>query len=263
MAMSRAYFATDDGKFFRPTEWCRGPWDANACHGGPPLGLAVRAIEALVADQRLVRVGADLVRPIPLAGFSVRTEVRRRGRSMTLATVELHDEDTIFMTVNTMSLRTLDPLDCATSAFSAPRFEDSVPGPFPIHTTLHGLPCFPESVEVRYDPAGSIGQGGPTTIWMRALPLLADEEPSGFQNICALADCGNGVSFNDYLDRVLFVNPDIQLSIHRTPVGEWFAAKVVSHWQGDGIGMSDAELFDCQGPVGRVVQNILLHPVGG
>jgi hypothetical protein len=71
----------------------------------------------------------------------------------------------------------------------------------------------------------------------------------------------HGISFNEYLDRVLFVNPDL-LSVHRQPEGEWLGAKVVSHWGNNGIGMADAELFDTTGPVGRATQNLLLDPAG-
>lgn len=96
---------------------------------------------------------------------------------------------------------------------------------------------------------------------MRTLvPILADEEPSGFQRICPLADSGNGISYNDYLDKILFLNPDLSISLLREPQGEWFCSKAVSHWQPDGTGVADAELFDRRGPVGRATQNLLLDP---
>ena len=162
-----------------------------------------------------------------------------------------------------MHLRRLDNLECNTAAVTVPDLATAVAGRFPISSWPHDLKAFPMSVEVRYDPAESLGEGGPTTMWMRTkVPILADEEPTPFQRISPLADCGNGVSYNDYLDRVLFLNPDLEVSLHREPVGEWFCSKVRSHWQPDGTGLSDAELFDVAGPVGRAVQNLLLMPAG-
>lgn len=99
-------------------------------------------------------------------------------------------------------------------------------------------------------------------MWMRSLPILEDEEPSGFQRICPLADSGNGISYNQYLDKTLFVNTDLTMSLHREPEGEWLCSRSMSHWQPDGTGVADAELFDTNGPVGRALQTLLLEPAG-
>lgn len=260
--MTEAYFTTDDGNWFRPTELARGPWDPLSCHAGPPTGLVVRALERLVPHQRLARLTIDLMRPIPLAGFRVQAEVRRPGRSVTLAEAEILDDEVVFARGSAQFLRRSEPIGVETAPFDLPLFEDSVPGPFPIGLGHTG---FPTSVEVRYDPSGSRGTGGPTVIWMRTVPLLPDEEPSGFQRLCPLADSGNGISYNEYLDRMSFVNPDLTILVHRPPVGEWIGARMISHWQGDGTGLADSELFDTGGPVGRAVQGLLLTrlPAGG
>jgi hypothetical protein len=261
--MAEAYFTTNDGVWFHGTGYTRGPWDLNACHAGPPTGLMVRALERLVPDKALTRLSIEIARPIPMGGFRVETDVRKEGRAVTLTTARIVDDERIYVECSAMHLREIVlPTDSA--PFDLPDFELSVPGPFPITDTLHGEQAFPSSIEVRYDPSASIGKGGYTILWMRSVvPLLEDEEPSGFQRICPLADSGNGTSYNEYLDRVLFVNPDLLLSIHRQPKGEWFGAKTVSHWNNTGIGLADAELFDTKGPVGRATQNLLLDPTPG
>lgn len=217
-------------------------------------------MEGLVPNGRLARITVELMRPIPTSGFRVQVEVRRPGRTVVASEAEIFDDDRVYARAFGLHLRTLDGLECTTAEVESPVFEDSVPGPFPISETRHGLPAFPGSIEVRYDPSGSQGTGGPTTVWMKTVPLLADEEPSGFQRLCPLADSGNGISYNDYLDKVLFLNPDLTIAVHRQPEGEWLCSRVISHWQSDGIGMSDAELHDRQGPVGRAVQTLLLEP---
>lgn len=260
--MAEAYFTTDDGVWFKGTGYVRGPWDVNACHAGPPAGLMVRALERLVPDKVLTRLSIEIARPIPMAGFRVETEWRKEGRAVTLTTARILDDERVYAAAQAMHLRQIE-LPVKTAPFDPPDFEAAIPGPFPITDTLHGEQAFPTSIEVRYDPSGSIGKGGYTVIWMRTrVPLLEGEEPSGFQRICPLADSGNGTSYNEYLDRVLFVNPDLLLSIHRQPLGEWFGAKTVSHWGDNGIGMADSELFDRTGPVGRATQNLLLDPAG-
>lgn len=261
--MADAYFTTGDGTSFQPTGHSRGPWDPLACHAGPPTALLVRAIEGLAPGQRLVRIGVELLRPIPMAGFRVQGEVRRPGRSVTFTEAEIFDEDHIYAFAFGMHIRTLDHFAAVTPTVDSPRFEDSVAADFPIRPVAHDLAGFTDSVEVRYDPDGGSGKGGPTTMWMRTrVPILADEEPSPFQKMCPLADCGNGISYNEYIDRAIFVNPDLNLSLHREPAGDWFCSRAVSHWHEDGIGIADAELFDVEGPVGRAVQNLLLAPIG-
>lgn len=260
--MAEAYFTTDDGVWFRGTGYVRGPWDVNACHAGPPTALMARALEQLVPDKALTRMSIEIGRPIPMAGFRVEAEVRREGRAVTLTTSRILDDDRVYAEAQAMHLRQID-LPTETAPFDLPVFEDAVPGPFPISDTLHGDQAFPSSIEVRYDPSASQGKGGFTIMWMRTLvPLLEGEEPSPLQRLCPLADCGNGISYNEYLDRVLFVNPDLLLSVYRQPAGEWVGSKVVSHWGTNGIGIADAELFDRSGPVGRATQNLLLDSAG-
>ena len=256
--MAEAYFTTPDGSWFTPTPYTRGPWDLDSCHAGPPAALMVRALEALVPNKRLARIAVELLRPIPMSGFRVQSEVRRPGRSVTLTEAEILDDDRVYAQAFAMHLRQED-MEVSTAPFEVPDLAIAIPGPFPIHTTVHGDAAFPISLEVRYDPSGSQGVGGPTTMWTRSLvPILADEEPSGLQRICPLADSGNGISYNDYLDEVLFINTDLLLSTVREPQGEWFCSRVESHWSSDGTGIADAELFDLQGPVGRATQNLLL-----
>lgn len=261
-AVPEAYFTTADGVWFSPGDGARGPWDPDACHAGPPTALMVRAMERLAPHHQMTRVTVELLRPIPMRGFRVQAETRRPGRSVTTTEAEILDDDRVYARAFGLHLRELAHLEYGTPAVAVPDFDASTPGPFPITDTRHHLPAFPSSVEVRYDPSGSQGAGGPTTLWMRTIPILADEEPSGFQRLCPLADSGNGISYNGYLDRVLFVNPDLALTVHRLPEGEWFCSRVLSHWQPNGVGMTDAELFDRTGPVGRAVQTLLIDPVG-
>jgi len=264
--MSAAYFETPDGKWFEPTGYARGPWDVDACHAGPPTALIARAMERLVPAKRLARISVELIRPIPMSGFWVQAEVRRPGRSATFSGAEIFDEDRVFARAYGMHLRLLDDLDCSTASHDTPDFTAATPGPFPISELrmTHTERAFPSSIEVRYDPSASHGNGGPTIVWMRTIvPILADEEPSGFQRICPLADSGNGLSYNDYLDKILFVNTDLTVSLIRDPSGDWLGSRAVSHWQRDGTGLADAELFDRSGPLGRAAQSLLLMPAGG
>jgi len=97
-------------------------------------------------------------------------------------------------------------------------------------------------------------------VWMETIAVLPGEEPSPFQRICPLADCGNAFSRHAEPDRVQFINADLTVALHRDPVGTWMGSRVWSHWQPSGIGLADALLFDDEGPVGRALQTLLLRP---
>lgn len=252
--------SVDGIEWFRPTDACRGPWSADACHAGPPTGLLARAAERLFPDQRLIRLTVDLVRPIPHAGFSVRAEPERSGRTVSIGSLAIVDSTgTAIVTASSMHLATGPQLELPTAPHDTPHFPDSEPGDFPIREGAHELPMFSSGAEVRYPP-GDGPTPGPTRMWMRSLPLLPGEEPSGFQRICPLADCGNAVSRNSEVTDFAFVNTDLTILLHRDPVGEWFGMDSVSRWEPNGHGMSDSLLFDGSGPVGRALQTLLVRP---
>lgn len=258
--MTDAYFTTADGRWFSPTDHTRGPWHRDACHAGPPAALMVRAMEALLPNQQLARITVEIMRPIPMNGFAVQAEVRRPGRQVGLTEAEILDEDHVIARAFGLHVRELD-FPVPTAPVPRPSLDDAVPGPFPIHTAAHDLPTIIGSMECRYDPRYSPGEGGETLVWLRStVPILADETPSPFQRICPLADSGNGISWNRYLDEVSFINADTTLWLHRPPIGEWHASHVRSHWQPNGIGAAEASFFDVEGPVGGALQTLLLAP---
>jgi hypothetical protein len=271
--VSDTYFAapelrTIDGtdtEWFTPNDLARGPWDPEACHGGPPTALLVRAMERAVPAMRLVRVTVDLAKPVPMAGFSIHATVTRSGRSVAATAVTLRDVDEVVRaTAIGLHIATLDtpmfdgPLDNA--GVEWPRFADAVPGTFPIRKIRHGLLGFRDSVEMRYPQGTVAGDIGSSTVWMRTIGIVAGEEPTPFQRICPLADCGNAFSRHAEAETVSFLNPDLAIALHRSPVGEWLGMQSVSQWQPDGIGLVASTLFDDSGPVGTATQTMLLRP---
>ena len=206
-----------------------------------------------------MRLSVELLRPIPMAGFAVTATIDRVGRATGSVDARIVDGDERVIAIARGIAIGPDDLGAVpTPSTTAHRLDDSSPGPFPLAELRHDQVAFTESVDLRYPP-GQTSAPGPTTVWMRALPLVEGETPSPFQSICPLADCGNAVSRNAEPGEWGFVNPDLTIVLHRPPVGDWFGMEAVSHWQPSGIGMSDAALFDIRGPVGRAVQTLLVR----
>jgi len=121
------------------------------------------------------------------------------------------------------------------------------------------LPFFSSGIEVAYPP-GETSDPGPTSIWMRTLPIVEGEKPSPFESLCPLADCGNGISRNSTFAVASFVNPDLTITVFRLPESEWLASQAVSFWEPTGIGMSQAQLYDEKGAVGFALQMLIVKP---
>jgi Acyl-CoA thioesterase C-terminal domain/Acyl-CoA thioesterase N-terminal domain len=255
-----------DVEWFTPTDHCRGPWDADACHAGPPTGLLVRAMQRAVPDVRLARITVDLAKPIPMAGFRVDVEVTRRGKTVGGTRAAIVDgAGAVRVTATGLHVLEQHPPMFATtldnSGLATPRLKDAQPGLFPIDAGRHhGRPGFSgAAVRMRY-PAGQDQRPRPTTAWMNTARLIPGERPTPFQAICPLADCGNAFGRHADTWEVAFVNADLTIALHRDPVGEWFGSHAVSWWQPSGVGLAEALLFDDSGPVGRALQTMVLRP---
>jgi acyl-CoA thioesterase len=256
-----SFFTRTDDDLFVGNGPARGPWTTDACHAGPVSGLLARAAENTIANKQMVRLTANFVRPVPMHGFRVETEVIRDGRTAALVSITLKDQASrICATATSSHIVTMDVGALPTHELRAPQRAGSTPGMFALREAPHGLPFFSQSIEMEYPPGEDHGPG-PTTAWMRTPPLLPDETPSPFQSICPLSDCGNGISRNLELNELSFVNPDITIALHRLPESEWLASSAVSHWQSNGIGLAHATLFDELGAVGVALQSLVLRPL--
>lgn len=258
--------ANSGEEWFLPTEMARGPWDPDACHAGPPTAMLIRALERALPSLRLARISVELGRPVPMAGFRIDVEVLRAGRASGNTRATLFDRDGApRVTASGMHVAaSANPLFAGlldNSGVTTPRLADAVPGEFPIRRLLHGQTGFNRAVEVRYPP-GEDNRPGATTVWMRTITMLPGEEPSPFQRVASLADCGNAFSRHAEPDQVQFINTDLVIALHRDPIGEWLGSRAVSQWQPTGVGLADAVLFDDRGLVGRALQTMLLRPVG-
>ncbi len=249
-----------DGSFVG-NDPARGPWSPDHCHAGPVSGLIVRAAEIEVGpDKMLTRLTVDLLRPLPLSGLRVAAETTRHTKTLATTRVTVHDlDDTLCATATTMHMvrRNLGPVPDASTEPVV--FDDVVNGPFPIGEMRHDLPGFAHYADVRYPKGGNQG-AGPKTIWMHTPALLEGETQSPIQALCPLADCGNGISWNAPTSEMGFMNTDLTVQIHREPVPGWFASQSISHWQPNGIGMSQSVLYDTEGPVGTALQTLVLFP---
>jgi len=197
---------------------------------------------------------------VPMDGIWQESHVERSGRSSATAKTVLRDDKGRVCAIGDgLFIATGEFGDLPTPEVERPLFGEARRMPFPVQRSVHGLPYFGNGVEVAFPP-GEHGAPGPGTMWMRTVPLLADEEPTPFQVACPIADCGNGIGKNANFDVASFVNPDVTIALHRLPRSRWLASEAISHWQASGVGLSQATLFDEDGPIGSALQCLIVRP---
>jgi hypothetical protein len=82
-------------------------------------------------------------------------------------------------------------------------------------------------------------------------PLVPDEEPTPLERVLAIADSGNGASWELDMNRWLFINPELTVHLHREAAGEWICLDAQTAIPTGGAGLATSVLSDRDGPSGR------------
>jgi hypothetical protein len=72
------------------------------------------------------------------------------------------------------------------------------------------------------------------------------------------ADFPNGFGNSVPFDRFAYINPDLTVSLHRLPAGEWVLLDAVMHPRSTGHGTAGGALADEHGVLGTTVQSLLI-----
>lgn len=250
-----------DGETYLGRDPARGPWSPDHCHAGPVAGAIARSIEqSFGPDKALTRLTIDLIRPVPVAGFSVAVQIMRNGRRLATANAVLTGLDGKIAAMATAMLIAPAPqTDIPSGPILRLSRDTTRAAAFPIVTALHDRPFISNFMDILY-PEDEDGQPGPTKLWMRTPALVAGETPSSFQRICPLADCGNALSRNGEIAQYNFLNTDLTIVAHRQTDAQWLMSDAVSHWHRNGIGLAEAHISDETGVLATALQSLIIAP---
>ena len=258
---------TRDGNTFHPTGLTRSFWSDEAQHGGPPVGILGRAIENVptVIPMQVVRLTVDLFREVPVnLPLTVETDIVRDGRRIQVVDavvmtagrkiarasgLKIRTTDVAIPSVNARWTQPLRPEEAGEVSWGRFGFDHSD------HERFHS-----HSIEIRTidDSFLTPGEG---LSWVRlTVPVVEGEETTPFVRTATLSDVGNGNSMALDGREWLYVNPDVNLSLHRPLEGEWLGMRSLAHQHPSGIGCADSLIFDESGPIGRVGQSQILEP---
>lgn len=261
--MTAEAFYEPDGASFVATALTRGPWDASLQHGGPPAALLAREIAAAPGGEgrRIVRIGCEILRPIPVAPLRPCAEVVRAGRSIDLVDARLETSDGVLVMAGRAWRFPSGQVDLPAHAKAT-----GEPPPGPEHGQR--VPFFPVPHDVGYQTAmewrfvrGAFCEPGPGMAWMRMkVPLIAGETPSPLARVLVATDSTSGVSATLDPADYMFTNVDLVVHLHRDPVGEWVGLDASSTFTGTCAGLACSNIYDDHGEVGRASQTLLVTP---
>jgi hypothetical protein len=106
---------------------------------------------------------------------------------------------------------------------------------------------------------GGFTAAGPAAMWGRMrYPLVPDEVPGPLERVLAVADSGNGASWEMDFFRWYSINPELTVHLHREAEGEWICLDAQTTISPGGTGLATSVLSDVRGPVGVGAQSLLV-----
>lgn len=257
--MADAFFvAADEPGRYEPTDHVRGPWSADAMHGGPPSALlahAMQAVAGLPAPGLMTRFVAEILRPVAVTPVQVRARGVRGGRRVALVEAALWPagSDDPAMLARAWVLRTAAVSVPDTPVEPAPDRSGD-----PVVIPPHWGRGYLDSVEWR-SVSGSFEEPGPATMWTRPLiPLLAGLDLTGMQRVLVVADSGSGISAVASPRDLIFVNTDLSVNLRRPPAGERVWLRSETTLDRAGIGLAATVLGDEDGAIGVAAQSLFV-----
>jgi hypothetical protein len=258
------------GDVYAPTEWAGSPWSRELQHGGPVCGLVASAAEAAAAETglRVVRLGVDLCRPVPLQPLALAWQYLRRGRRLALSEVWLRHDDRDVTRGTALLLAASGEIP---STWQKP--EPPPPGPeglesisfMPREYVARVPPGFHRSVEVRLTQ----DELGPAVWATTPLDLLKGQPTSSLVRAAMLSDLTFALSGRMLLRRGLvptdrrlasFINADMTLYLERPPAGDWIAMRHGAVNDVGGVAVAEVVQLDRGGRYGRSLQALVSNP---
>lgn len=250
-----------DGDKWHPRAEAQGPF--GGMHGGAASALAVGEMEIMAAERglgALVSAHVYLLRPLPLTEIESRISAVREGGRIAVFENELHANGKL-QTKAAACFQQPVTIDGLPGAPSEPIFDPEsfaawkMPEFFK-QTTQQG---FLDLVDIR----DTRHEDGTRAKWFR-LNRPFHASPTPFSNAMAVADVSTLFTVTDSGTRpnaAGWPNADLSFHLSRVPQGDWIGVAQRGDWRGDGRGMTESEIFDIYGRIGRSCQSAVLLPL--
>ncbi|WOF75970.1 thioesterase family protein [Parvibaculaceae bacterium PLY_AMNH_Bact1] len=256
-----AVFTPENGKW-HPAPQSMGPF--GGMHGGAVSGLLTGELEILASKAGhgpAISAAVYLLRPAPATLVETRPTAVREGGRVAVYENELWANDKLQAKASICFLKGVPDGSEITGISEA--IQGSVPDTAlldPADVPKWQFPrepmaeSFLNAVDIREDEEG--------TIWIRATRPLFDEATL-FASTISFADFStlfSVVATGGRPNAGGWPNADLSMHLSRLPVGPWIGIKTRSDWFSDGRGMTESEIHDVYGRIGRSTQAVVLAP---
>ena len=248
---------------YQPTEHAQGAWNEHEQHMAPATGVLTAELSQFMPqdNMRIARISLDILGLIPLDDFMITTRYIRPGKTIELIESVMSSRGRDCIIARAWRLITQD-----TSSIAG--LEDkqapNQPEDLPVWDDMKGWPGgFIKSVRLVAEPDRRSGKG---MVWItNELEMVAGEPTTDLVHLLGMVDTANGVVPRLGLGLAeanwMFPNTDLQIHMHRVPVGRWLGIDAVQQYGADGIGVTSAVLHDAYGPFGRSEQILTIRPM--
>ncbi|MBX3494898.1 MAG: thioesterase family protein [Parvibaculum sp.] len=251
-----------DGEVWLAAPQSQGPF--GGMHGGAVAALAVGEMETMAEEKgwgALVSANLYLLRPLPLDGISSKVTPVREGGRVAVVENELWAGGKLQAKASACFQKPVE-IDGLPGAPERAVFE---PGNFPkwerpvFFKQANSGPGFLDLCDIR----DTTHDDGTRAKWFR-LKRAFHDAPTPFSRVMAVADVSTLFTVTDAGERpnaAGWPNADLALHLARDPIGEWIGVAQRGDWRGDGRGLTESEIFDVYGRIGRSCQSaVLLAP---
>jgi hypothetical protein len=210
------------------------------------------------------RLTIELMRPVPLSPLSATARVIRPGRKVQWIEASLAADGIEVARATLLRIRGQE-IPWPADAVAGGDVTLPVHGPETLESirpaSVSGeLPAYHNTATEHRIARGAWALLGPVSDWVRLRhPIVPDEEPSPLQRVAAVADFGNGISSALPFARYRFINPDLTITLHRLPAGEWVCLDAATFPERHGVGVAESVLYDERGRIGHAAQTLLLE----
>lgn len=270
LSETRSYLFSKDGDLFTPHAAAGSPWSETMQHGGPVNAIITMSVEE-IAQQIGMHVGRltlDILKPVPMEPVKVTSCFIRRGGKMavvdTLLTVEGSD-DPVACGRAVLLKATQGKEPVLDTSEPIPEAKETIPGELWIPEEM--APHLPPGLHflIRFHPSANRER---PIFWVNGdADMLQDRAMTPFEQCATTADLTTVLAARmdltrkgiTKLDVMGLMNTNTTIHFSRPPVGEWFGFTDSFIQISDGYGLAECVIYDEQGCIGKVTQNLVAN----
>ncbi|MDO4441446.1 MAG: thioesterase family protein [Moraxella sp.] len=254
-----------DGKsvsHYQSTKHAQGAWNEFEQHMAVATGLLAHELEQFCPrdDLMIARLSLDILGVIYSGQTIVRTHFVRTGRTIeliesTLSTIDGDGREKVSIIMRAWRLTKSDTRSIA-------GLEDTIQDPSNL-PTWQGLKTWGGGYIQSLQAKSAQHRAGKSTVWLDTdIQMIAGEPTSDFVHLIGMVDTANGIAARTQDKSWIFPSIDLQIHLHRTPVGRWLGLETVQQIGESGVGLTNSILHDKLGPFGRALQILTVRNLG-